>query len=85
MSDTILVQYRGELAALTGCKSEVLQVADVGEVLRQVKWAHGAKAYKLAKAMLIAVDGKSISLADGFKTKLSGCGEVMFLPVCGGG
>ncbi len=85
MSDTILVQYRGELAALTACKSDVLQAADIGDVLRQVKWKYGGKAHKLAKAMLITVDGKSISLSDGFKTKLAGCGEVMFLPVCGGG
>ena len=85
MSDTILVQYRGGLEALTGCKSEVLAAAGVGDVLRQVRRKYGGKAYRQAKAMLIVVDGRSIALAEGFRTKLSGCGEVMFLPVCGGG
>ena len=79
------IEYRGALTELCGRREEQGSFAAVADVLRHVKTAYGAKAYKEAKKMLITVDGTSILLLDKLKTRLQDGQKVSFLPICGGG
>jgi molybdopterin synthase sulfur carrier subunit len=80
------IAYRGALADLTGCREEALPAArNVGDVVAHVKTAYGKEAAKAAKAMLIAVNGKSILRTGLYKTPLAPGDGVSFLPVCAGG
>lgn len=81
----ISVLYRGQLAQRTGMGSEVLDVQTVRDILKHVKTKHGGDAEKLARAMLITVDGESIQLRKGYATKLKEGEIVQFFPICGGG
>ena len=81
----ILIKYRAQLAALTKIETESLEAAKITDVLRHIKARFGAKAEKLAKTMLIVVNGQSILLLSRFKTALKDGDEVSFLPICGGG
>lgn len=80
-----LLRYRGPLAEATGTGEEQVPAATVKEALAHIRAAHGAAAYKEAKAMLIAVDGVSIQLLQKYSTPLHSGALVSFLPVCGGG
>ena len=84
---TITIQYRGQLAELTGTGSEALddKVRTVRDILKHIKKSHGSKAEQLAKAMLIAIDGESILLRKGYATQLKDDETVQFFPICGGG
>jgi len=82
---TITVQYRGQLAQLTGTGSEALDVHTVRDILKHIKKSYGSKAEQFAKAMLTAVDGESILLRKGYATQLKEGEAVQFLPICGGG
>lgn len=81
----ITAEYRAEMTALCACRSEEIDAATVADVLRHIKRAYGAETYKSAKRMLITVDGESILLRKGFKTRLTDGQKVSFLPICGGG
>ena len=81
----ITVKYRGELAALTKVSSENLDVSAVSDVLKHIKRTYGNDAFKTAKRMVIAVNGKSILLLKNERTALSNGDTVTFIPVCGGG
>ena len=81
----IIVRYRDPLKELTGRDEDQMDVAAIKDVLKHVKSAYGAEAAKLAKSMLIAIDGDSILLRNGFATKLENGETVQFLPICGGG
>lgn len=85
MSAGVVVHYRGHLAQLTGCAQETFPAASVRDVLRAIRARHGTAAYKEAKAMLVAVDGESITLHKGFATRLIPGQTVRFLPICAGG
>ena len=81
----ITVKYRGELSALTKISAENIPANTVSDVLKYIKKTYGAEAYKYAKRMVIAVNGKSILLLKNEKTTLIGGDTVSFLPICGGG
>jgi len=68
-----------------GKREDTISAKTVRDVLRFVKKSYGKEAYKEARRMLIAVDGDSIELHNGFDTKLREGMEVRFLPICGGG
>ena len=81
----ITVKYRAHLAELTKTTTESINAAAVKDVLRHIKKQYGAKAEKLAKTMLIVVNGQSILLLKRYNTPLKDGDEVGFLPICGGG
>ena len=81
----ITVEYRGALAELCGRRTEQGAFATAAEVLRHVKQAYGAPAWKEAKKMLVTVDGTSILLLQTWKTRLHDGQTISFLPICGGG
>ena len=81
----INVKYRANLAVLTKTVSEEIEAANVKDVLRHIKKRFGTEAEKLAKTMLIVVNGQSILLFKHFKTALKDGDEISFLPICGGG
>ena len=79
------VRYRGPLRELTGIEGEAINAGTVRDVIRHIKSIHGVPAGKLAKTMLIAIDGESMLLRKGFATPLKDGETVQFLPLCGGG
>ena len=81
----VTVKYRAHLATLTKIAAEQIEAAAVKDVLRHIKTSFGAESEKLAKTMLIAVNGESILQLALFKTALQDGDEVSFLPICGGG
>jgi len=81
----VTVKYRGDLAEAAGIPSETVSADTVADVLKHIKKAYGADAYKSAKRMVIAVNGKSILLMKNEKTALNEGDTVAFLPICGGG
>ncbi|MDR0502973.1 MAG: MoaD/ThiS family protein [Treponema sp.] len=81
----ITVKYRADLAALTKISGESMEADNIKDVLKHLKNRFGAQAEKLAKTMLIVVNGRSILLLKAFKTALKDGDEVSFLPICGGG
>lgn len=81
----VYVEYRGELAGLTGVPGEEIEAAKVKDVLRHIKNAYGAEAHRHAKKMLVVVDRKSVTLLQNFNTPLHDGARVGFLPICGGG
>ena len=81
----INVKYRAHLAELVKNSNESILAANVSEVLNHIKKQYGVQALKLAKTMLIVVNGQSILLQKHFKTVLKDGDEVSFLPICGGG
>ena len=81
----INVRYRAHLAQLINSNEETLEAASVNDVLKHIKNSFGADAWKLAKSMIIAVNGHSILQLNHFKTLLSDGDEVAFMPICGGG
>jgi len=82
---TVTLRYRGPLAEAIGKEEESLSVGTVRDALKHIKSAYGAKAEKLAKTMLIVIDGESILLRKGFATPLREGEILQFLPICGGG
>ena len=80
---SVTVKYRGE--PLGGISEENISVATVSDVLKHIKKSYGTEAYKSAKRMAIAVNGKSILLLKNEKTALKDGDTVTFLPICGGG
>jgi len=81
----ITVKYRAHLAALAKTEKDSIGAANVKDVLRHIKTHFGGEAEKLAKTMLIVVNGQSILKLERFKTVLKDGDEVSFLPICGGG
>ena len=81
----VTVKYRAHLATLTKIAAEQIEAATVKDILRHIKTGFGAEAEKLAKTMLIVVNGESILQLAHFKTALQEGDEVSFLPICGGG
>jgi len=81
----INIKYRANLAELTKTMDDSVEAVTVKEILKHIKKLYGTKAKKLAKTMLIVVNGQSILLLKRFKTKLKDGDEVGFLPICGGG
>jgi len=81
----VSIKYRAKLAALTKTASEAIDAANVKDVMTHIKKQFGVEAEKLAKTMLIVVNGQSINLLKAFKTALKDGDEVSFLPICGGG
>ncbi|MCL2763860.1 MAG: MoaD/ThiS family protein [Treponema sp.] len=81
----VQIRYRAQLSALVKMENESITAADVKDVLRHIKRQFSAKAYKLAKKMLIVVNGQSILMLKHFNTVLKDGDEVSFLPICGGG
>ena len=81
----VKVKYRGHLAALTGMAEESLQAADVNAVLEIIRSRYGRKAEKTARAMLIALNGKSIQLLKQYKTAIIEGDVLNFFPLSAGG
>ncbi|MDR2434904.1 MAG: MoaD/ThiS family protein [Treponema sp.] len=85
MANKITVRYRARLADLTGTGEEIIEADDVREALRLIERKHGAAAERVAKTMLIAVNGESILHLKLYKTPLQAGDVLSFLPICGGG
>ena len=83
--NSVRIKYRGSLAALTGTAEEILEAADVKDVLRFIRERHGREAEKSARTMLIAVNGESILLLRRYKTVLNEGDVLSFFPLCAGG
>ena len=81
----IKVRYRAQLAALTGIAGEEIEAASVKDLLRGIGRRFSPETEKLAKSMLIAVNGESILHLGHYRTPLRDGDEVSFLPICGGG
>ena len=81
----IIIKYRANLFAITKKESESITALKVKDVMRHIKTQFGSNAEKLAKSMLIAVNGRSILMLKHFNTILKDGDEVNFLPICGGG
>jgi len=81
----ITIKYRAQLAALIKFDSETMEANNVKDVLQHIKKRFGAEAEKIAKKMLIVVNGQSILLLKHYKTELKDNDVVSFLPICGGG
>ena len=81
----VSIVYRDDLSELTDKSSDTVEAGTVKEVLTFIKVTYGKSAYKLAKKMLITVNGDSITLLDNTKTRLQNGDTVSFLPICGGG
>ena len=81
----ITVKYRGDLVEISGVTSENIEAFSVSDVLKHIKKTYGNDAYKAAKRMVIAVNGKSTLLLKNEKTALTQGDTVTFLPICGGG
>ena len=81
----VTVRYRGALSDVTGVEEEDFNANTVRDILKHIKTNYGADAEKKAKSMLIAIDGESMLLRDGFATVLADGEVVQFLPICGGG
>jgi len=79
------IRYRSYLAKLTETERETIEASNIKDVLRHIKKNFGADAEKLAKTMLIVVNGQTILQLSHFKTALKDGDEVSFLPVCCGG
>ena len=77
--------YHGEIKALTRKPFDICDAKDINGVFDYLKKTYGKGCVKEAKKMLIVVNGTSIQLKEGFKTKLGDEDAVSFLPVCGGG
>ena len=81
----VKVKYRSQLAEITRVAGEDMEAATVQDVLRTMRDRYGADTEKLARSMLVVVNGKSILQLRHFKTALGEGDEVSFLPICGGG
>ncbi len=81
----ITTTYKHILAERLGTKSEHYEADTVKDVLRQIKELHGKELYKLAKAMLITVNGLSIQMEHRYKTRLNNGDVVGFFPLAAGG
>jgi len=79
------IRYRSYLAKLTETERETIEASNIKDVLRHIKKNFGSDAEKLAKTMLIVVNGQTILQLSHFKTVLKEGDEVSFLPVCAGG
>ena len=81
----VTVKYRGPLVTLANKAAEEIESETVKDVIRHIKMNYGGKTEKLAKAMIIAVNGENILQKMHFKTPLQDGDEISFLPICGGG
>ena len=84
----IQLKYRGPLAALTGTKEETLDRQDmrnIQDLLKSLGEKYGPETEKIARVMLIALNGESIHLLKQFKTAIKDGDTVSFFPLCAGG
>lgn len=81
----ISTTYKPELSKLVGASSEEYDADTVKDVLKHIKARHGKEAYKLAKSLLITVNGLSIQTEHYFATRLSEGDVVGFFPLAAGG
>ena len=81
----INIIYRDALCEIIGKSIDKAEASTVKEVLTYIKNTYGKDAYKLAKKLLITVNGDGITILDNMRTRLSPGDTVSFLPVCGGG
>jgi MoaD family protein len=81
----VTVKYRAHLAEITKITSESIEARNIKDIFKNIRKRYGAAAEKLAKTMIIVVNGQSILLLKHFKTALKNGDEVGFLPICGGG
>ncbi len=79
------IVYRDTLCELIGKSSDTAEAATVKDVLTFIKGTYGKDAYKLAKKLLITVNGDGITILNNMRTRLSPGDTVSFLPICGGG
>jgi molybdopterin converting factor small subunit len=81
----VTVTYRAKLEELVGRRSEEFDAEDITDLLRLINNAHGAAAYREAKAMIIAINGVSILKKQVFKTRLATGDKVNFFSLAAGG
>ena len=81
----VKVKYRGHLANLTRVSEESYESNSIKGILKLILEHHGREAEKIARSMLIAVNGESIHLLKQFKTSLKDGDVIDFFPLCAGG
>ncbi len=81
----VTLKYRGPLHEELNITEEITFGDDIADILKFINNLYGKEIYKIAKSMLIAVNGESILKRQVFKTKLYDGDIVSFLPVSGGG
>lgn len=81
----VTVTYKSDLAELVGTSLEHYDAKTIKDVLHQIKARHGKEAYKLAKTLLITVNGLSIQMKHHFSTRLDEGDTVGFFPLAAGG
>lgn len=81
----VTLHYRGTLKELTGKSEEQLEANTLKAVLSYIRKAYGRAVYQEARRMLITIDGESILLYAGLRTKLEAGATIAFFPIAGGG
>ncbi len=81
----ITAHYKSDLAELTGVSSESYEAKNIRELLEHIKARHGKDAYKLAKTLLITVNGLSIQKKKHYATQLAEGDTVGFYALAAGG
>jgi len=79
------VKYRSTLVSLTGIAEETFDARNVEDVLKEIGKRHNREAEKIARTMIIALNGENILLLKRYKTALSAGDTVSFFPLCAGG
>lgn len=79
------VRYIGQIKQLTHRSSEKLEVDTILQMLKKIESNYGTEAYLMAKKSHIAVNNTSITMLEGFRSKLEDDDVVHIIPVCGGG
>ncbi|MCL2276823.1 MAG: MoaD/ThiS family protein [Treponema sp.] len=81
----VTIKYRADLLNKIKKENESISASTIKDALTHINKQYGKDAYKLAKKLLIVVNGQSIHMLRHFKTVLKEGDEVSFLPICGGG
>ena len=77
--------YKAELVALTGTTSEEYDADTVKDLIKRIREYHGKDAAKLAKSLIITVNGISIQNKKYYATPLADGDVVGFYPLAAGG
>lgn len=77
--------YKAELATLAGTPSEEYDASTVKDLIKKIQEKHGKETAKVAKTLIITVNGISIQNKKYFATPLADGDVVGFYPLAAGG
>jgi len=81
----VKLRYRGPLQDHLKVSEDMIFGNDISEILKYIKKLYGKDACKMAKTMLITVNGENILKRQVFKTCLADGDVITFLPINAGG